>query len=435
MESNINSDDISNLISCIEKIISISEQYQIETELSLEKYSSFQSSKELMNNTIFSSELHKTLQKLLSFYSERNYIEEKYMMLLISLFFGVCQNTNNNNTKNKKKKKKNTKKMSNIILNRDKLEKYYPNPTERIISIAQIILNTIKHIEEITTRENDEQTNLLAFENSSNEEYFDEVEYEFECHIQDYFYKHFNLFSYSISSLIEMLYGDLEYELDQKDDYILYTKILIENPINFNHLIINKYIRTIELFSNIELKLLSMFDDIDFSDEFDIIKLTHKLKALCYLKKTKFYNHDIVTWDDVKYINRHFLDIKYNITESFFKECYSLDKNNYCLFKEKYTDSKSYSNDKKSRFKTMDKLRKNFCKQNNQNYDYSQDHYDIIEFNKENNVNKDNSQCVSKQCDASQKYDNTNNKIIEKMDNGVEVIVENIDFDISNENI
>ena len=79
-------------------------------------------------------------------------------------------------------------------------------------------------------------------------------------------------------------------------EYSMFMKILLQNKINFRPLILSKIIRSLNQFNNEELLLFSLTEDeIDLSNEYDILKLNQRLKGLDYINNQKFYNNSIVT--------------------------------------------------------------------------------------------------------------------------------------------
>ena len=105
----------------------------------------------------------------------------------------------------------------------------------------------------------------------------------------------------------------------------MFIKILLENKLNFRPLILSKIIRTLNQFNNEELLLFSLTEDnIDLSNEYDILKLNQKLKGLDYINKQKFYNNSIVYYDDIKYVNKNFLTSNYKISQKKFDSIYNI---------------------------------------------------------------------------------------------------------------
>ena len=105
----------------------------------------------------------------------------------------------------------------------------------------------------------------------------------------------------------------------------MFMKILLQNKINFRPLILSKIIRSLNQFNNEELLLFSLTEDeIDLSNEYDILKLNQRLKGLDYINNQKFYNNSIVTYEDIKYVNKNYLASNYKISEKYFNSIYNI---------------------------------------------------------------------------------------------------------------
>ena len=109
---------------------------------------------------------------------------------------------------------------------------------------------------------------------------------------------------------MEMLYDVMELESTDSREYVLMMEIVIENKDNYDMIVISKFDKLIERLrcndSN-EINLLSLNEKIDFSNEFEIHKTTQRLKAFNYLKQQKMKNSSLIEYDNIKYINIHFL--------------------------------------------------------------------------------------------------------------------------------
>ena len=130
--------------------------------------------------------------------------------------------------------------------------------------------------------------------------------------------------------LIDILYFDLEYDItnNTSSNYILFIKVLTENKSNFRSLIIAKFIRVLEQFNVSEIDLLSLRNEINFSNEFDIINTYQRLKSLNYINKQKIMNSYVVNYDDVKYVNKRFLNNKNKITFEHYDSIYNMSEYN-----------------------------------------------------------------------------------------------------------
>ncbi len=300
----------------IKLLFDLSNRYKIKTNIdpSLNKYLNKNlednNNESILTLPNFKSDLYELLQQLLVFYNEEEYMEEKYIMLLIHLIFGV------NPTNYEKSKEKNKiNKFENIKINQEKLDLSYLNQNKKILELIIIIIQTIGKMQNYYNENYNEN-------NNSSEEDFD---YLFECEIKNFFLKHFSLFPQSIHKLINTLYSDLEVGITEEKEYSMFIKILLENKLNFRPLILSKIIRTLNQFNNEELLLFSLTEDnIDLSNEYDILKLNQKLKGLDYINKQKFYNNSIVYYDDIKYVNKNFLTSNYKISQKKFDSIYNI---------------------------------------------------------------------------------------------------------------
>ena len=265
----------------------------------------------ILTISTFRSDLYELLQQLLIFFNEEECAEEKYIMLLIHLIFGI----NPTNYEQSKEKNK-TKRFENIKINQEKLDNLYNNQNEYINELIIIIIQTISNMYNYT------YNNISNENNNSSEEDFD---YIFECEIKNFFLKHFSLFSQSVNKLIKTLYSQLEIGMTETREYSMFMKILLQNKINFRPLILSKIIRSLNQFNNEELLLFSLTEDeIDLSNEYDILKLNQRLKGLDYKNKKKFYNNSIVTYEDIKYVNKNYLASNYKISEKYFNSIYNI---------------------------------------------------------------------------------------------------------------
>ena len=264
----------------------------------------------LLENSEFRRDLYETLKKLLIFYDEGEFYQEKYILLVLHLIFGVNPIEKNkvsqNNVKNQNIKNKNL-----IISN---LEENYIEQNEKMEELLSIIFNIIKRIQEIQSNNNINENN-----NPDNEE---DIEYKFESDIKEFFFRHYSLFFHSLHKLINTLYSQMEIGSNNSPDYILFIKILCENNTNFRPLILSKFSRVLNNYNNEELELLSLFDEINFGNPYDLIKTNQRLKSLIYLTKQKGINNSILYYENVKYVNEHFLLAKYKISEKLFNNIY-----------------------------------------------------------------------------------------------------------------
>jgi hypothetical protein len=265
----------------------------------------------ILTISTFRSDLYELLQQLLIFFNEEESPEEKYIMLLIHLIFGI----NPTNYEQSKEKNK-TKRFENIKINQEKLDNLYNNQNEYINELIIIIIQTISNMQNYT------YNNIPNENNNSSDEDFD---YIFECEIKNFFLKHFSLFSQSVHKLIKTIYSQLEIGITETREYSMFMKILLQNKINFRPLILSKIIRTLNQFNNEELLLFSLTEDeIDLSNEYDILKLNQRLKGLDYINNQKFYNNSIVTYEDIKYVNKNYLASNYKISEKYFNSIYNI---------------------------------------------------------------------------------------------------------------
>ena len=135
------------------------------------------------------------------------------------------------------------------------------------------------------------------------------------------------MFSESVHKLMEMLYDVMELESTDSREYVLMMEIVIENKDNYDMIVISKFDKLIERLrcndSN-EINLLSLNEKIDFSNEFEIHKTTQRLKAFNYLKQQKMKNSSLIEYDNIKYINIHFLYKKYQVTVEQYEKIYNI---------------------------------------------------------------------------------------------------------------
>ena len=276
----------------------------------------------LLENKEFRCDLYETLKNLLIFYDEGEYYQEKYILLLLHLIFGVnpvekkgiSQNniiTNNKSTKNK-----------NLIIS--KLDENYIEQNDKIEELISIILNIIKKIQ-LQYIKNEENENIINDnENKDNIDDVDDIdiEYIFESDVKEYFFRHYSLFFHSLHKIINTLYSQMEINLNNSSDYVLFIKILCENKNNFRPLILSKLSRILNNYNNQEIELLSLFEEINLGDPYDLIKTNQRLKSLIYLNKQRGVNNNLILYENVKYINEHFLLAKYKISEKKFNSIY-----------------------------------------------------------------------------------------------------------------
>ena len=276
----------------------------------------------LLENKEFRCDLYETLKNLLIFYDEGEYYQEKYILLLLHLIFGVnpvekkgiSQNniiTNNKSTKNK-----------NLIIS--KLDENYIEQNDKIEELISIIFNIIKKIQ-LQYIKNEENENIINDnENKDNIDDVDDIdiEYIFESDVKEYFFRHYSLFFHSLHKIINTLYSQMEINLNNSSDYVLFIKILCENKNNFRPLILSKLSRILNNYNNQEIELLSLFEEINLGDPYDLIKTNQRLKSLIYLNKQRGVNNNLILYENVKYINEHFLLAKYKISEKKFNSIY-----------------------------------------------------------------------------------------------------------------
>ena len=302
----------------IKLLFDLSNRYKIKTNIdpSLNKYLNKNlednNNESILTLPNFKSDLYELLQQLLILFNQEEWAEEKYIMLLINLIFGISP-TNYEQSKEKNK----IKRFENIKINQEKLDNLYNNQNEYINELIIIIIQTISNMQNYTYNNNIPNEN-----NNSSEEDFD---YIFECEIKNFFIKHFSLFSQSLHKLIKTLYSQLEIGITETREYSMFMKILLQNEINFRPLILSKIIRILNQFNNEELLLFSLTEDkIDLSNEYDILKLNQRLKGLDYINNQKFYNNSIVTYEDIKYVNKNYLASNYKISEKYFNSIYNI---------------------------------------------------------------------------------------------------------------
>ena len=278
----------------------------------------------ILENSDFRCDLYETLKKLLIFYDEGEYYQEKYILLLLHLIFGVNPIEKNKVMKNNITDKKT--KNSNLIISN--LDNNYLEQNERMEELITIILDIIKKIQELQNANNTkEQQNTIDDNNSDDNE--EDIEYKFESEIKEFFFRHYSLFFYSLHKLINTLYSQMEIGSNDTPDYVLFMKILCENKNNFRPLILSKFSRILNNYNNEELELLSLLDEINFSNPYDLIKTNQRLKSLIYLTKQKGLNNSVLYYENVKYVNEHFLLAKYKISEKRFNNIYSKKEEKY----------------------------------------------------------------------------------------------------------
>ena len=307
----------------------------------------------ILTISTFRSDLYELLQQLLILFNQEEWAEEKYIMLLINLIFGISP-TNYEQSKEKNK----IKRFENIKINQEKLDNLYNNQNEYINELIIIIIQTISNMQNYTYNNNIPNEN-----NNSSEEDFD---YIFECEIKNFFIKHFSLFSQSLHKLIKTLYSQLEIGITETREYSMFMKILLQNKINFRPLILSKIIRSLNQFNNEELLLFSLTEDeIDLSNEYDILKLNQRLKGLDYINNQKFYNNSIVTYEDIKYVNKNYLASNYKISEKYFNSIYNIP--NYKELIEKIEKEKLEKMTNKEIIKTeIEKIKNSITQSTNQ---------------------------------------------------------------------
>ena len=328
-----------NFVENFEKILKV-DKFNGSIDFSLKKYNLKDNKfSTIIENADFRCDLYETLKNLLIFYDEGEYYQEKYILLILHLIFGVNPNEKNKTTQ-KSLKNQNIKNKNLIISN---LDDNYIEQYEKIEELTNIIFNTIIKIQEIQQKEinaneneindnndinniNDNNiNNINELDNSSSEE---DIEYKFEGEIKEFFLKHYSLFFHCLHKLINTLYSQMEIGVNDSRDYVLFIKILCENKINFRPLILTKFNRTLNNYNNEELELLSLFDEINFTNPYDLIKTNQRLKSLIYIVKQKSFNNSILYYDNIKYVNEHFLSSKYKISEKQFNNIYIKNKEN-----------------------------------------------------------------------------------------------------------
>ena len=148
LNNNSNDNDLNGFKKNIIKLNELLDEYNlIETKIIFknnenneiynnEKDNVFELSNYLLNNPSFLNLLHNILYKLYIFYNENNFIEEKYMMLIMNLFFGII-NESYHNSKNLRNNKKNLFKFSFDI---SKLQE------SNLIYLFNIIIETLLKI-------------------------------------------------------------------------------------------------------------------------------------------------------------------------------------------------------------------------------------------------------------------------------------------------
>ncbi len=308
----------------------------------------------ILENSDFRCDLYETLKKLLIFYDEGEYYQEKYILLLLHLIFGVNPIEKNKVIKNNITDKK-AKNLNLIISN---LEENYFEQNERMEELITIILAIIKKIQEIQTVNNiKEEQNTLDENNSNDNE--EDIEYKFQSEIKEFFFRHYSLFFYSLHKLINTLYSQMEIGSNNSSDYILFMKILCENKNNFRPLILSKFSRILNNYNNEELELLSLLEEINFGNPYDLIKTNQRLKSLIYLTKQKGMNNSILYYENVKYVNEHFLLAKYKISEKRFNNIYS-----------KKEEKNEKENIKETMIKQIENIKNNIIRIN---FDYHND--------------------------------------------------------------
>ena len=292
------------------------------------KYSNI-SSNDPLSEPNFRNDLHKMLQRASNIYSANEFYEAKYIITLNALIFGVSQGSIVSSSSCIKKRKQNENNITNVQLNNESFVAYYKDQNEKIIELSLIILHTIQNIQSI-------------YDAESIEDIREEIESLFESEIKEYFLKHFCLFSESVHKLMEMLYDVMELESTDSREYVLMMEIVIENKDNYDMIVISKFDKLIERLrcndSN-EINLLSLNEKIDFSNEFEIHKTTQRLKAFNYLKQQKMKNSSLIEYDNIKYINIHFLYKKYQVTVEQYEKIYNIKEYKENLQKKKLSNN------------------------------------------------------------------------------------------------
>lgn len=329
-----------NFVKNFEKILKV-DGFNGSIDFSLKKYNLKDNKfSTIIENTDFRCDLYETLKNLLIFYDEGEYYQEKYILLILHLIFGV--NPNEKNKTNQKSLKNQNIKNKNLSISN--LDDMYTEQYEKIEELINIIFNTIIRIQEIQQKANNNETeekdknnfnnynninninNINDIDNNSSSEEED-IEYKFEGDIKEFFLKHYSLFFHCLHKLINTLYSQMEISINDSRDYVLFMKILCENKINFRPLILTKFNRTLNNYNNEELELLSLFDEINFTNPYDLIKTNQRLKSLLYIVKQKSINNSILYYDNIKYVNEHFLSSKYKISEKQYNSIYLKNNN------------------------------------------------------------------------------------------------------------
>ena len=104
----------------------------------------------ILENSDFRCDLYETLKKLLIFYDEGEYYQEKYILLLLHLIFGV--NPIEKNKALQKDIKDQKTKNNNLIISN--LDDNYIEQNERMEELITIILDIIKKIQELQNGNN-----------------------------------------------------------------------------------------------------------------------------------------------------------------------------------------------------------------------------------------------------------------------------------------
>lgn len=285
-------------------------------------------SNDFLSEANFRNDLHKTLQRASNIYSANEFYEAKYIITLNALIFGVSQGSIESSGSCVKKRKQNENNITNVQLNNESFVAYYKDQNEKIIELSLIILHTIQNIQSV-------------YDAESIEDIREEIESLFESEIKEYFLKHFCLFSESVHKLMEILYDVMELESTDSREYVLMMEIVIENKENYAMIVISKFDKLIERLrcnDSKEINLLSLNEKIDFSNEFEIHKTTQRLKAFNYLKQQKMKNSSLIEYDDIKYINIHFLYKKYQVTVEQYEKIYNIKEYKENLQKKKLNE-------------------------------------------------------------------------------------------------
>jgi hypothetical protein len=128
----------------------------------------------ILENSDFRRDLYETLKKLLIFYDEGEYYQEKYILLVLHLIFGV--NPIEKNKISQKNVKNQNIKNKNLII--ENLEDNYIEQNEKMEEILSIIFKIIKKIQKIQNKNKIESNELTEEE---------DIEYEFESDIKEFF--------------------------------------------------------------------------------------------------------------------------------------------------------------------------------------------------------------------------------------------------------